>query len=153
MAVAVFEGLIEETGNGVIRNGTVTDYEYIKIGGKRIRHIRCQNYLDSMIKPGNTVRLSCVKSLGKHTVYAVQESNGEVSKNPLYYAMVNSGVVVVFCVLVLFFPAIAMYVSGYQASGLFTFFGVTGLLTWFGSKDHYQARNALDNLPAPGVAS
>lgn len=101
-----------------------------------------------MIKPGNTVRLSCVKSLGKHTVFAVQESNGEVSKNPLWHAMVNSGIVVVFCVLVLFFPAIALYVSG-----LFTFFGVAGLLTWLGSKSHYQARNALDNLPAPAVAS
>lgn len=95
-----------------------------------------------MIKPGNTVRLSCVKSLGKHTVYTAQESNGEVSKNPLWYAMVNSGIVVVF------FPAIALYVSG-----LFTFFGVTGLLTWLGSKSHYQARNALGNLPAPAVAS
>ena len=101
-----------------------------------------------MIKPGNTVRLSCVKSLGKHTVYAAQESNGEVSKNPLRHAMVNSGIVVVLCVLVLFFPAIALYVSD-----LFTFFGVTGLLTWLGSKSHYQARNALDNLPAPAVAS
>lgn len=66
------------------------------------------------------MRLSCVKSLGKHTVYAAQESNGEVSKNPLWHAMVNSDIVVVFCVLVLFFPAIALYVSG-----LFTFFGVS----------------------------
>lgn len=106
-----------------------------------------------MIKPGNTVRLSCVKSLGKHTVYAAQESNGEVSKNPLRHAMVNSGIVVVLCVLVLFFPAIALYVSGYPISGLLTFFWVTGLLTWLGSKSHYQARNALDNLPAPAVAS
>lgn len=153
MAVAILEGTIEETGNGVIRNGAVTDYEYIKIGGTRVRHIRCQNYLDSMIKPGKTVRLACVKSMGKHTVYAVQESNGEVSKNPITFAFINSAILVVFWAIVLFIPSIALFATGNKVTGTLTFFGGIAFFTWLATKSHYRARNALDNLPSPVPAA
>lgn len=149
MAVAILEGTIEETSNAVIFNGSVTNYEFIKIGGVRVRHVRCQNYLDSMIKPGKTVRLSCVKSMGKHTVYAVQENSGEISKNPIAYALINSTFFIVLWAMLLLFPAVALLATGYVFGATILFFGGIAFFTWFGTKSHYQARNALDKLAVP----
>lgn len=150
MSVVILEGEITELSNSCVVNGKVTQYEFVKIGGQRVRKVRADNYLDTFIKVGDVVRLSCTKSMGQHVVLAAQESNGEVSQlemAPLFFKVV----------LMLFFATVIGAIAGgivgivtmSVSTGFLTFAAVAFGLTWLACSDDFKARNALNGMKAP----
>ncbi|MCJ0877758.1 hypothetical protein MRX33_09450 [Pseudomonas sp. JI-2] len=149
MGILVLEGKISELGNGAVMNG-LTEYVFVNIGGKRVRRVITDLYLDSFVKVGAVVRLACAKSAGRLIVFAVQESNGEITKADLqpiiqktfigFLCGVFLGAFVGFFTYMLT-RSISLSVGAYAAV-------IIGL-PYFGSAGFFKARNALDGMAAP----
>lgn len=153
MGTKILEGLIEELGAGRVLNGNITTYSFIKIGGVRHKNISFDNYLGSFIKIGATVRLSIKTSFFHNYVYALQESDGTISKLTAMVPIYAVGQVFIFTLLVVGFISFWMYMATYTelASNVFFFgtFGTSALVAY----GQVKARNALDGKPAPVVAA
>lgn len=79
----IIEGTITEIGNGVMR-GNGTKYSFLKIDGKMHRDVITEDFLDSFIRPGRTVRLGIRKTItGQKAVASVQDGSGETHKLPM----------------------------------------------------------------------
>lgn len=79
----IIEGTITEIGNGVMR-GNGTKYSFLKIDGKMHRNVITEDFLDSFIQPGRTVRLGIRKTItGQKVVASVQDGSGETHKLPM----------------------------------------------------------------------
>lgn len=78
MGILILDGVIEEIGYGSYSNGDRT-LSFIKINGKRVKNIVCDDFMRSFLKVGKKVKLSLVpRLLGTHTLYAAQLADGEV---------------------------------------------------------------------------
>lgn len=79
----IIEGRINETGSGVSLGGS-SKYSFIKVDGKMHRNVITEDFLDSFIQPGRTVRLGIRKTLtGKRLVASVQDGSGDTHKLPM----------------------------------------------------------------------
>ncbi|MCP8465891.1 hypothetical protein NK553_18225 [Pseudomonas sp. ZM23] len=146
MGVVTLEGVIEEVGGGHNVDGEANHYEFIKIGGKRIRSVSCDNYLGSFLRVGKNVRLSLAKGMFTgHYLYAVQlVEDGEVlvtSKAKIFagwfvYAFIWG------CVLVIPAAIYGGYSSNGIGAGLLWAFGST-FLAYMGVRDGLKARKVF----------
>ncbi len=77
----VFEGILESMADG-ITGGKWTLREYVKIGEKRILKTATSPLIDNILNEnlGNEVALSVVKTLKGNRIFAIRETNGEVTK-------------------------------------------------------------------------
>lgn len=154
MAVVILEGEITELSNSCVINGSVTQYEFVKIGGQRVRKVRAENFLDTFIKVGAVVRLACMKSGGQHVVMAAQESTGEISQMELAAPIFKTMLMLV-CSLVL--GTIAGLFAGVASQsisiGVMVFGAVLFGIPWFTCADFFKARNALNGMKAPAAAA
>lgn len=150
MSVVILEGKITELSNATVTNGSLTQYEFINIGGKRVRKICVDNYLDSMIHVGAVVRLACSTSSGRHLVFAVQEENGEVAQADLgpliltmMYMLICGGVIgaVASLFAYIFTQSIVMTTIAFAVVAL----GLPYLIC----SDPFKARKALRGMAAP----
>jgi len=150
MAVVILEGKITELSNGVVSGGQITEYAYVTIGGKRVRRVVAALFMDSFVKVGAVVRLACVKSAGRHIVFAVQESNGEISKEDLGPLLFKLALFAL-CSVVL--GAIAALFTFIFTQSLFitgcAFIAVLTGLPYLAFASYFKARNALDGMAAP----
>lgn len=150
MAVVILEGKITELSNAVVTNGQLTEYAFVTIGGKRVRKVCADNYLDSFLKVGAVVRLSCLTSAGRHLVFALQESNGELSQVDLA-PLIFKTVVLFFCSIVL--GAVAAVFALAITSSVSITAGVFGAmilgLPYLTCSGFFKARNALNGMAAP----
>ncbi len=78
----IFEGALQEISDGIWQNGMTGGgyhrWEFIKLGGKRIRHVSTDSYLRSFMKTGRSLKLSAAR-LGKwNVVVALKTEMGEV---------------------------------------------------------------------------
>lgn len=150
MAIVILEGKITELSNGVVTNGQVTEYAFVTIGGKRVRKVCADNYLDSFLKVGAVVRMSCLTSSGRHLVFALQESNGELSQVDLA-PLIFKTVTLFFCSIVLGAVA-AVFILAITESFTITagaFAAVILGLPYLTCSGFFKARKALDGMAAP----
>ena len=78
MGFKVFEGVVDRTSQGTITNGRLTSYEFIEIDGQRIMKVQAGNLLNTFIKVGDNIAISCEKGwFGPHKVVAVREPDGD----------------------------------------------------------------------------
>lgn len=150
MAVVILEGEITELSNSCVINGTITNYEFIKIGNQRVRKVRAENYLDTFIQTGAVVRLACVKSRGIHVVMAAQESTGEISQLGISLP-IQMTIMMLLCSLLIgaVVGGIAGIVSASVSVGVVVFGVVLFGLPWLVCADSFKARTALNGMKAP----
>ncbi|AXA56691.1 hypothetical protein ACNT2N_26640 [Pseudomonas thivervalensis] len=78
MALVVLDGMVEELGLASYVNGERM-LSFVKINGRRIKNVSCDDYTRSFLKVGLKVRLALVRRIfGTHILYAIRLENGEV---------------------------------------------------------------------------
>lgn len=78
MGIIILDGVVEEIGFGSYSEGERT-LSFIKVNGRRVTNIVCDDFMRSFLKVGRTVKLSLVPGiLGAHTLYAAKLADGEV---------------------------------------------------------------------------
>ncbi|MBF6030420.1 hypothetical protein ICY20_21955 [Pseudomonas sp. P115] len=147
MGTKVFEGNISRTSNAIIVNGRLTKYEFIEIGGQRVMKVQADSLLDTFIKVGDDVGLSCVKVMGGvHKVCAVRESDGRITKMegsvPVLAAIVAFGLWVFLLAFIFMFAVFFMP----TALAILLWLGLPALFAYFHTVDYFKARNAFDDV-------
>jgi hypothetical protein len=78
VGIIILDGVVEEIGFGSYSEGERT-LSFIKVNGRRIKKVVCDDFMRSFLKVGRTVKLSLVPGiLGTHTLYAAKLEDGEV---------------------------------------------------------------------------
>lgn len=147
MGIKIFEGVVERLSKGTVSEGVITTYEFIEIGGQRVRHVQADNFLGTFIKPGDRIAIACDKGLGApHRVRAVREPNGNISKTDKSPLFVISGVCFGLGLVLSLIPMIFMLALISMEVAIVLWL-VIGLVTaWACTRNMFKARNALDHL-------
>ena len=149
MGVKVYEGVVTRTSNGTIRNGRLTHYEFIEIGGERVMNVQADNLLDTFITVGDNIAISCQKGWGAgHKVIAVREPDGRITKTELSVFIFASLFMFGCGVVIALIPMIFAFVIIPPILALLLWAGIAGGIAYLTTKDLYKARNALDARPA-----
>lgn len=147
MATKIFEGVVERTSQGTVTNGVSTMYEFIEIGGQRVRKVQADNFLDSFINPGDSITISCEKGLGAgHRVLAVKEPNGSISKAAMVPLVVTVVVMFGCALLLLALPLVFLFAVMDPALVIGLWLGCGVLVSWAVTRGSFKARNALDGI-------
>jgi hypothetical protein len=78
VGIIILDGVIEEIGFGSYAEGERT-LSFIKVNGRRVKNVVCDDFMRSFLKVGRNVKLSLVPGiLGTHTLYAAKLADGEV---------------------------------------------------------------------------
>lgn len=86
----IIEGSIDEIGTQLVQ-GHGTKYSFIRVDGKMHRNLLTEDFLDSFIHLGRTVRLGIRRTkTGQNMLVSVQENSEEIHKLPIREVMSES---------------------------------------------------------------
>lgn len=141
MGIMILDGVVEEIGFGSYAEGERT-LSFIKVDGKRIKNVVCDDFMRSFLKVGRTVKLSLVPGiLGAHTLYVAKLEDGEVvmlsSVKPVSMVIALS-----VGILVLLSPLFIGVLKWTHSIGLsMIIYGLIGVsLAYFILRNHFKAR-------------
>lgn len=141
MGIIILDGVVEEIGFGSYSEGERT-LSFIKVDGKRIKNVVCDDFMRSFLKVGRSVKLSLVPGLlGTHTLYAAKLEDGEVvmlsSVKPVSMVIALS-----VGIMVLLKPLFIGVLKWTHSIGLsMIIYGLIGVsLTYFILRNHFEAR-------------
>jgi len=141
VGIIILDGVVEEIGFGSYSEGEKT-LSFIKVDGKRIKNVVCDDFMRSFLKVGRTVKLSLVPGiLGAHTLYAAKLEDGEVvmlsSVKPVSMVIALS-----VGIMVLLSPLFIGVLKWTHSIGLsMIIYGLIGVrLAYFILSNHFKAR-------------
>lgn len=144
MALVILDGMIEELGLASFVNGERV-LSFVKINGKRIKNVSCDDYIRSFLKIGSKVKLALVRRLfGTHILYAVQLESGEVinrSKAWPIFMVCMFGLAISLLLSPFFVAALKVTHSILMSLIIFVLIGLGS--AYLILKDHFKARLAL----------
>lgn len=146
MALVICDGLIEEIGFGSYDQGERT-LSFVKINGKRIKNVSCNDYTRSFLKVGAKVKLALVRRIfGTHTLYAIQLEDGEVineSRTWPIFLVCMFGLAITLLMSPFFVVILKATHSILMSVVVFILIGLSAAFLML--KDHFKARLAFGN--------
>ncbi|MEO4017536.1 hypothetical protein [Pseudomonas rossensis] len=141
MALVIHDGLIEEIGLGSYDSGERM-ISFVKINGKRIRNVSCDDYTRSFLKVGAKVKLALVRRIfGTHTLYSIQLQDGEVisqSRAWPIFLVCMFGLAIALLMSPFFIIILKATQSILMSVMVFVLFGLSAAYLML--KDHFKAR-------------